>query len=147
MRSPVAISPAFPADDHLVTDGTGLDGGGGEGKIDGSCGSSVNGTFSTEPSTDLCAAGIASSVTVTGPWSWTCAGVNGGSTAMCSAAKSSTSKPGDCDNNSTVGIDEVQSAINMYLGLKLVRGCVDVDDSGGVSIAEVRLTFNAFLGH
>jgi hypothetical protein len=56
------------------------------------------------------------------------------------------SKPGDCDSSGTVTIAEVQSAINMFLGLKTVAACVDQDSSGGVSIAEVQKTINSFLG-
>lgn len=54
--------------------------------------------------------------------------------------------PGDCDNNSTVTIAEVQSAINMFLGINPVLLCVDADNSGAVSIAEVQKTINGFLG-
>jgi len=57
-----------------------------------------------------------------------------------------TSKPGDCDNSGTVTIAEVQSAINMFLGLKNVESCVNQDGAGGVSIAEVQKTINSFLG-
>ena len=56
------------------------------------------------------------------------------------------SKPGDCDNSGTVTIAEVQSAINMFLGLKTVDVCVDVDSSNSVSIAEVQKVINSFLG-
>jgi alpha-tubulin suppressor-like RCC1 family protein/ribosomal protein L27 len=55
-------------------------------------------------------------------------------------------KPGDCDNSGTVTIAEVQSAINMYLGLKPVTTCVDTDQNGIVSIAEVQKVINSFLG-
>ncbi|HBA89348.1 MAG TPA: hypothetical protein DCZ75_15585 [Geobacter sp.] len=53
---------------------------------------------------------------------------------------------GDCDGDNTVGIAEVQSAVNMYLGIKPASSCVDVDGSGTVAIAEVQQTVNAFLG-
>jgi hypothetical protein len=56
------------------------------------------------------------------------------------------SKPGDCDNNGTVTIAEVQSSINMFLGLKTVEPCVNVDGVSGVSIAEVQKVINNFLG-
>jgi photosystem II stability/assembly factor-like uncharacterized protein len=56
------------------------------------------------------------------------------------------SKPGDCDGNGTVSIAEVQSAINMFLGLKPVQLCVDLDNSGVVTISEVQKVINAFLG-
>jgi hypothetical protein len=59
---------------------------------------------------------------------------------------STTYKPGDCDNSGTVTIAEVQSAINMFLGVKAVAVCVDQDGIGGVSIAEVQKVINSFLG-
>jgi len=55
--------------------------------INGTCGSSNNGNFSTAPSTNLCSAGTASAVSGAGPWTWTCAGSGGGTTANCSANK------------------------------------------------------------
>jgi len=55
-------------------------------------------------------------------------------------------KPGDCDGSGSVTIAEVQSAINMFLGLKTVDICVDVERNGGVSISEVQKTINGFLG-
>jgi len=54
--------------------------------------------------------------------------------------------PGDCDASGTVSIDEVQSAINMYLGLKAVSACVDFDNSNSVSIDEVQKVINGYLG-
>ena len=54
--------------------------------------------------------------------------------------------PGDCDNSGTISIAEVQGAINMYLGLMAVQGCVDSDISGSVSIAEVQKVINGYLG-
>jgi hypothetical protein len=55
-------------------------------------------------------------------------------------------KPGDCDGNGVVSIAEVQSAINMFLGLKPVQACVDQDNSGVVTISEVQKVINSFLG-
>ncbi len=55
-------------------------------------------------------------------------------------------KAGDCDSNGTVDIAEVQSAINMFLGLKTVAVCVDTSGDNAVSIAEVQKTINSFLG-
>ncbi|MDD2856647.1 MAG: carboxypeptidase regulatory-like domain-containing protein, partial [Desulfuromonadaceae bacterium] len=54
--------------------------------------------------------------------------------------------PGDCDGDEKVTIAEVQSAINMFLGLKTAEACVDTDGLNGVSIAEVQKTINSFLG-
>jgi hypothetical protein len=55
-------------------------------------------------------------------------------------------RAGDCDGNGTVTIAEVQSVINMYLGMKEVAGCIGLDISGTVSIAEVQKVINEFLG-
>jgi hypothetical protein len=52
----------------------------------GACGSS-NGTVLTgRPSTGLCSAGTASAVGGSGPWYWSCGGVNGGTSASCAAS-------------------------------------------------------------
>lgn len=56
-------------------------------KVNGVCGSSNLKTFTSVPTTNLCSAGTASSVSGSGPWSWTCTGSYGGSTASCSAIK------------------------------------------------------------
>ena len=54
-------------------------------------------------------------------------------------------KPGDCDDSGTVTIAEVQSSINMFLGLKEIATCVDLDKNGSVSISEVQKVINSFL--
>ena len=47
---------------------------------------SANGTPTpVPPTTNLCNVGTASAVSGTGPYTWTCTGTNGGSTASCSA--------------------------------------------------------------
>ncbi len=53
---------------------------------------------------------------------------------------------GDCNGDGTVTIAEVQSAINMFLGITQSLPCVDDDNSANVSIAEVQKTINTFLG-
>jgi len=53
--------------------------------VNGACGSSDGKTFTNIPTTNFCSAGTASAVTGSSPWSWSCQGVNGGSTANCSA--------------------------------------------------------------
>ena len=56
--------------------------------INGSCGSSNLKTLVSAPAAStLCAAGTASAVSGTGPWTWNCAGLYGGTTAYCSAQK------------------------------------------------------------
>lgn len=61
--------------------------------IDGACGSASGGTFTSLTSSDpnLCSAGTVTGFSGNGPWSWTCAGSNGGSnSSTCSAGKSYT---------------------------------------------------------
>jgi PKD repeat protein len=111
--------------------------------VNGVCGSSNGSTFASVPKTSFCSSGTASPVTGTGPWNWLCSGSGGGASPTCSAM---IIKPGDCDNSGTVTIAEVQSAINMFLGLKAVAGCVDMSGDSSVSIAEVQKVINSFLG-
>ncbi|MBI5483048.1 MAG: hypothetical protein HY888_01135 [Deltaproteobacteria bacterium] len=111
--------------------------------VNGVCGVSNGLRLMTAPTADFCSAGTASALTGAGPWSWSCAGIGGGATANCSA---NFQKYGDCDNNGITDIAEVQSAINMFLGLKTAQACVDRDGTTGVSIAEVQKVINSFLG-
>jgi hypothetical protein len=53
--------------------------------VNGACGSSNGTTVASKPTTNLCSAGTASTVSGTGPWTWSCAGSNGGTNASCSA--------------------------------------------------------------
>ena len=64
--------------------------------VNGACGSSNGATASAKPTANLCTAGTASTVSGSGPWAWSCAGSNGGSTASCSdklASQASGSAP------------------------------------------------------
>jgi hypothetical protein len=71
--------------------------------VNGACGSDNNQTLSNTP-TNLCNAGTSSNLSGNGPWNWTCAGFNGGSTVSCSAQKTATPVNGACgsDNNQTL---------------------------------------------
>lgn len=69
---------------------------GGPVAINGVCGSANGTIISVAPTTNLCAAGIASPVSGTGPWLWTCAGSNGGITATCQANKTVVTQPKKC---------------------------------------------------
>jgi hypothetical protein len=51
----------------------------------GTCGASNGAVFTVAPSANLCTGGTASAVSGSGPFSWTCAGSDGGTTATCSA--------------------------------------------------------------
>ena len=53
--------------------------------VNGVCGSSNGSTFTTKPTSNLCSSGNATTVNGSGPWTWQCAGSNGGTTASCSA--------------------------------------------------------------
>jgi len=52
---------------------------------------------------------------------------------------------GDCDNSGSVSITELQSGINMFLGLQASAPCVDTN-GGGVSIAELQQTVYDYMG-
>jgi uncharacterized repeat protein (TIGR02543 family) len=53
--------------------------------LDGVCGASNGALFTIAPASNLCSFGTPSAVSGSGPWSWTCAGDNGGTAASCSA--------------------------------------------------------------
>ncbi|MFT3791951.1 MAG: choice-of-anchor D domain-containing protein [Rudaea sp.] len=54
------------------------------GPVDGVCGSDDGKTLSAPP-VNLCNSGLPSAVNGNGPWTWSCAGSNGGAMAQCSA--------------------------------------------------------------
>ena len=76
----------------------GLAGGGNSGTctanqtVNGACGTSSGGSFASAPSTNLCVAGTnATAVSGSGPWTWGCNGINGGTSTTattCSATLS-----------------------------------------------------------
>ncbi|NVN90407.1 MAG: right-handed parallel beta-helix repeat-containing protein [Desulfuromonadales bacterium] len=53
--------------------------------VNGVCGSSDNGSFTSAPVANLCSAGNPTTVSGLGPWSWECRGTNGGTDSQCSA--------------------------------------------------------------
>jgi photosystem II stability/assembly factor-like uncharacterized protein/5-hydroxyisourate hydrolase-like protein (transthyretin family) len=57
--------------------------------VNGVCGKAHGTGQRTEPSTELCTVGTATSVSGTGPWSWTCTGSYGGTTATCATSQTS----------------------------------------------------------
>ncbi len=59
--------------------------------VNGACGSSNGASLTSAPTTNLCSVGTGSAVSGAGPWSWNCAGSNGGATASCSATLNTSS--------------------------------------------------------
>ena len=70
-------------------------------RADAVCGASNGQSLGTAPSaaSDLCKTGTSSTVSGTGPWSWTCNGVNGGASATCSAMYCPPPRDGVCDTS------------------------------------------------
>lgn len=64
--------------------------------ISGVCGSSNGQSFVSQPTTNLCSAGVSPTLplntSATG-WTWSCLGSNGGTDASCSATKTETAQP------------------------------------------------------
>jgi len=58
--------------------------------INGACGTANGVTVSSAPTANLCLSATTSAVSGSGPWTWTCSGTNGGTTASCSAPVSQT---------------------------------------------------------
>jgi len=54
----------------------------------GACGSSNGAGFYTAPAANLCADNSTPAVSGSGPWTWTCSGINGGNNQSCTANKS-----------------------------------------------------------
>jgi 2',3'-cyclic-nucleotide 2'-phosphodiesterase / 3'-nucleotidase / 5'-nucleotidase len=55
--------------------------------VNGACGTANGQSLTSIPTANLCSTGTSSAVSGSGPWTWSCAGSNGGSTASCSARK------------------------------------------------------------
>jgi hypothetical protein len=55
--------------------------------VTGACGSSNGASLTSSPTANLCSSGTASTVSGSGPWSWSCFGNGRGTTATCSALK------------------------------------------------------------
>ncbi|MFZ6781243.1 hypothetical protein ACO0LD_30780 [Undibacterium sp. Ji83W] len=84
--------------------------------VNGSCGSADGANFSSAPTTGLCSAGVASLLKGTGPWTWTCAGSNGGTTASCSAKLGSVQAPVNSIAPAISGTSFVGSALACSTG-------------------------------
>ncbi len=54
--------------------------------VNGACGTSNGQAFASAPTANLCSLGTPTVVSGSGPWTWSCAGSGGGTTADCTAA-------------------------------------------------------------
>ena len=89
-------------------------------KVDGACGAANDVSSVAMPMADLCAAGYASAVTGSGPWNWTCSGLNGGQAATCAA---NIRRNAVCGAAATVGHREAPSRALCNVGeASAVRG-------------------------
>jgi ELWxxDGT repeat protein len=84
--------------------------------VDGACGASNGQAVTVAPSANLCSAGIASTLTGSGPWSWSCAGSNGGTTASCSAALLKTGIVNAAPGKTKPDITDALRALNIVVG-------------------------------
>jgi len=57
-----------------------------ESSTSGVCGAANGQAFTSTPVANLCSAGTPTSVAGSGPWTWSCTGADGGTTASCTAA-------------------------------------------------------------
>jgi hypothetical protein len=84
--------------------------------VNGQCGSSNGGTFSSIPASGLCSVGTAGSVSGNGSWSWTCSGVNGGTPASCSANKTQPTINGQCGSSNNGTFSSVPATNLCHIG-------------------------------
>jgi uncharacterized repeat protein (TIGR01451 family) len=70
--------------------------------VNGVCGTSHGGIFTSAPADNLCSAGSPTPLLGSGPWSWSCAGLSGGTTAECSADMQTHTLTYSADANGTI---------------------------------------------
>src|SRR5581483_8369233 len=81
-----AVVPVTVTGSGSGSTSTGGSGSSGGTTINGECGTSNGGTFPSQPTTNLCSQGTATSITgITGSWVWQCMGSGAGINASCSA--------------------------------------------------------------
>jgi hypothetical protein len=83
----------------------------------GICGSANGSTTNSTPTANLCVAGTPSVVSGDGPWTWTCDGSNGGTSASCSA---SVANPTRLLNIATRG--KVETVDNVMIAGFIIQG-------------------------
>ncbi len=85
--------------------------------VAGSCGPANGTTINTIPTSGLCTAGTPSEVSGTGPWQWSCLGINGGTTDSCSASIQSYALSITIDGTGEGAITSDPAAITCTSGL------------------------------
>ena len=78
--------------------------------VNGACGSSNGESLASTPTANLCGTGTASTVSGSGPWSWSCAGSSGGTTATCSALDPPPPVNGACGSANGTTVSTAPSA-------------------------------------
>ncbi|MBI5497669.1 MAG: InlB B-repeat-containing protein [Deltaproteobacteria bacterium] len=85
--------------------------------VDGACGTASSALHTEAPASDLCATGVASTVSGAGPWTWTCTGLNGGTTADCLADELVAVPDGDLNGDGRVDNADGLKALRIASGL------------------------------
>ncbi|HNY47917.1 MAG TPA: discoidin domain-containing protein, partial [Casimicrobium sp.] len=116
--------------------------------INGVCGSANNSVLASAPVSGLCASGVTSAVTGIGPWTWTCAGMNGGASAPCTASSYDTtpdsfsfaSYSGVRLSTSTTSAPITVSGINAPSPIRVSGGTYSIGCTGTFTSAESTVT-------
>src|SRR6516162_1187985 len=104
IASVLAITPANAQSWNPINENISLVFGQMEGPVNGQCGAANGVAVSFKPrKNSLCRAGIATPVTGTGPWTWSCDGRNGGSSASCLAPVSGSGSTSGSGTSSGTG--------------------------------------------
>jgi len=108
--------------------------------VNGSCGSSNGQSFYIPPTTNLCNAGNASSVTTNSTqFTWTCSGIDGGSTASCSSNQLTRSRPclkyGDINQSGAINYYDLILAFEQLETLAL--NLIDVNGSSSADFNDI----------
>ncbi|MBI2037411.1 MAG: hypothetical protein HYT15_00555 [Candidatus Magasanikbacteria bacterium] len=113
--------------------------------VNGVCGSANNTTVASAPTTNLCSAGTASAVAGSGPWTWSCAGSNGGTTANCSAQRTASTPP--TSYSLSVSLGGSGTVVSTPTGINCGAACTANFTSGtSVTLTATPATGNTFIG-
>jgi hypothetical protein len=114
--------------------------------VNGVCGISNGKNFTAVPSADLCTTGTASTITGTGPWSWSCDGANTGTNANCTA----NATYGLISNNGVAELKDALFILQSVVGtLKLTseeHQRADINDDGRVDVGDAILILAKVVG-